>query len=137
MQWLSCMARQLIALVLIGAFGCATTSTTERVWSRDEAGRTGNVESVRETVQRVQGDPGAGALFGAVIGGILFHGRPLGVVSGAAVGAAASQGSSEHHSYDVFVRFDDGRGLVFRYEDFVPFAPGTRVVLTQEGLQPL
>lgn len=132
------MMRKLLSVMLIGAAGCATTATTETTWpaveSSTELGHTGQVESVHEVVQRVQGNPAAGALVGGVVGALLFRGRPLGVVSGAAVGAATSQGSAEYRSYDVAVRFDDGGYRVFQLR--APFAPGSRVVLTRRGLHP-
>jgi outer membrane lipoprotein SlyB len=134
------MLKQICAILVVGAFGCATTSTTETTWSapgpRNEIGRMGRVESVHEIVQRLAGNPGAGALLGAVIGGVLTRGRPIGVVGGAAVGAASSQGYSEHRVYELGVRFDDGVYGSFRYDGYAPFPPGARVVLTPQGLQP-
>jgi len=141
---MSVMLKQICALTLASALGCATTSTTEATWTApgapgapgayDETGRLGSVESVREIVQRVEGNPAGGALLGAVIGGILTRGRPIGVAGGAAIGAAASQGSAERRVYEVGVRFDDGVYGVFRYYGYSPFPPGARVLLTPQGL---
>jgi outer membrane lipoprotein SlyB len=135
------MMKQLCATMVAVALGCATTSRTETTWTAaggyDETGRMGRVESVHEIVQRVEGNPAGGALLGAVIGGILTRGRPIGVVSGAAVGAASSQGSAERRVFEVGVRFDDGVYGAFRYYGFSPFPPGARVVLTPSGLQRL
>jgi outer membrane lipoprotein SlyB len=139
MHRLQIMWKQISAILVVGALGCATTSTTETTWTapgmHDETGRVGRVESVHEIVQRVEGNPGAGALLGAVIGGFLTRGRPLGVVGGAAVGAAASQGYAERRVYEVQVRFDDGVYGTFRYLGYAPFTPGARVVLTPDGLE--
>jgi len=135
------MMKHVCAILVVAAFGCATTSTTEATWTtpgtRSETGRTGRVESVREIVQRVEGNPAGGALLGAVIGGILTRGRPIGVVGGAAVGAASSQGYAEHRIYEVGVRFDDGVYGSFRYYGYSPFPPGAQVVLTPQGLEPI
>lgn len=130
------------ATLLFAAFtGCATTSTSSTTWAEPAGGgwvRPGTVESVREIVQRVQGNPAGGALAGALIGGFLFGGRGpgalFGAASGAAVGAAASQGASESRSYQVLVRFDDGAYGMFVYGAYSPFRPGERVVLTPQGL---
>lgn len=131
--------KQIFACVVASAFGCATTSTTETVWTgpavQTEVGRTGRVESVHEIVQRVEGNPAGGALLGAVIGGILTHGRPIGVVGGAAIGAATSQGYAERRVYELIVRFDDGVYGVFRYYGYAPFSAGSPVVLTPQGLE--
>jgi outer membrane lipoprotein SlyB len=121
---------------------CATTSTTSTTWVDPNApgtwGRTGYVESIQEIVHRVQGNPAGGALAGALIGGFLFHGRGpatlFGAATGAAIGAAASQGSSETRTYQVLVRFDDGDHGMFVYAAFPPFRPGDPVVLTAQGL---
>lgn len=133
------MVKQICAILIASALGCATTSTSDTTWTapgaHDETGRMGSVESVHEFVQRVEGNPAGGALLGAVIGGILTHGRPLGVVGGAAVGAAASQGNAERRVYDVSVRFDDGVYGTFRFYGYSPFPPGARVVVTPEGLE--
>jgi len=132
------MWKQICAILVVGALGCATTSTTETTWTapgtQDETGQRGRVESVREIVQRVEGNPAAGALLGAVIGGVLTRGRPIGVVGGAAVGAASSQGYGERRIYELSVRFDDGVYGAFRYYGYAPFPPGAWVVLTPQGL---
>jgi outer membrane lipoprotein SlyB len=134
------MRKQICAILVVGAIGCATTSTTETTWTapgaQREVGRLGSVEAVREIVERVEGNPAAGALLGAVIGGVLTHGRPVGVWAGAAVGAASSQGYSERRIYELTVRFDDGRIGVFRYYGYAPFGPGARVTVTPQGLAP-
>jgi len=133
--------RLCLAIALaVTAGACATTSTEVTTWTAPQGNwtRPGHVESVREIVQRTQGDPGGGALAGALIGGLLFHGRHgpslFGAVAGAAVGAAASQGTAEYRSYEVLVRFDDGDAGVFVFRDFTPFRPGEPVVLTPSGL---
>jgi outer membrane lipoprotein SlyB len=99
--------------------------------------RAGRVESVQEIVQRTEGNPAAGALAGALIGGFLFGRGParlFGAGAGAAVGAAASSGATEARSYQVLVHFDDGTYGMFVYRGYSPFAPGQPVVLTPQGL---
>lgn len=131
----------LTALMLVGAGAC-TTTTTYSTWSESSAmgnwTRPGRVESVREIVQRTEGNPAGGALAGALIGGFLFGGRGpgalFGAVGGAAVGAAASQGVSETRTYQVLVRFDDGAYGMFVYANYPYFHPGQPVVLTPQGL---
>jgi outer membrane lipoprotein SlyB len=143
-----------IALLTLALFGasCATTTTSSTTWSAPPGpgggwapppgqwARPGRVESVQEVVHRTQGDPAGGALAGALIGGFLFGGRGpatlIGAAGGAAIGAAASQGSSERRDYQVLVRFDDGQYGMFMYGGYSPFAPGQPVVLTPQGLAP-
>ncbi len=128
--------RWIAALLLaVPLAGCATTSTTSTTVSIPTAdlGRTGQVVSVTQNVQRVQGNPAAGALAGGVIGGLAFR-EPLGAAGGAATGAAFSRGSSEHREYLVYVQFDDGTVGRFDYVDASPFAPGERVMVTPGGL---
>jgi outer membrane lipoprotein SlyB len=127
---------------LPAAAGCVAHSTSSTTWVAEpppqEWARPGRVEWVRETVHREQGDPAAGAAVGAVVGGLLFgHDAPsavIGAIGGAAVGAAASQGSGEHRSYEVCVRYDDGAAQIFVYQGQAPFRPGEPVVLTPRGL---
>lgn len=123
--------------------GCATTSTTSTTWRAEPQpvvswARPGTIESVQEIVRRVEGDPARGALAGALIGGFLFHRHGpatlFGMAGGAALGAAASQGSAESRTYQVLVRFDDGNYGMFVYGGYCPFRPGEPVVLTAQGL---
>jgi outer membrane lipoprotein SlyB len=131
----------LVALSLAFSSACSTTSTEEITWTDPQTAywvRPGQVESVHEIVRRTEGNPAGGALLGGLIGGLLFgrHGRvsPFGAVSGAVVGATASQGSSESRMYQVLVRFDDGAQGVFTYQSYPPFGPGELVNLTPQGL---
>ena len=134
----------LIGLLLFTVpIACATTTTSDTTWVNPNAPqgwvRSGHVESVREIVQRVEGNPAGGALAGALIGGFLFGGRGpgalIGAAGGAAVGASASQGASERRTYQVLVRFDDnGTYGMFVYGGYSPFRPGEAVVLTARGL---
>jgi outer membrane lipoprotein SlyB len=131
----------LVSLVAL-APACATTTTTSTTWTDPSAavvGRTGSVQAVQEIVQRTEGNPGAGAVAGALIGGFLFGGgrgpaAVAGAVGGAAVGAAASSGAAEQRTYQVIVRFDDGGYGEFVYGGFSPFRPGERVAVTPSGL---
>ncbi len=159
------MFRRATALVMLATFatltGCVTTTTESRTWyDRDGEPyqRQGRVESVREVVQRQQGNPAGGAVAGAIIGGLIGssigghrhydrwghrhqHGNPagafVGAIGGAAVGAAASQGGSENRWYEVNVRFDDGGYETFTYRGSTPFRPGDVVVLGPRGLMPV
>jgi outer membrane lipoprotein SlyB len=134
-------AHLVIALLLSLATSCATSS--DETWQQSAAvsnwPRPGRVESVREVIQRREGNPAGGALAGALIGGFLFGGRGpgalFGAASGAAVGAAASQ-SSETHAFQVLVHFDDGAYGMFVYAAPPPFQAGQPVFLTQQGLVP-
>jgi outer membrane lipoprotein SlyB len=132
------MLKRLLVAVVLAAGGCATTSTTTTTSTIPSAdiGKTGQVVSVHQTVERVQGNPAGGALAGGVIGGVLFRGRPAGVAAGAVTGAMASSGSSERVAYQVDVRFDDGTFGQFDYVDYSPFGPGQRVMITPSGLAP-
>lgn len=119
--------------------GCATTSTYSTEWSEaDEySPHTGTVESVRQIVRRVEGNPAGGAVAGALIGAILFGGHGprtlFGAAAGAATGAALSQGAYETRAYEVVIRFDNGTRGVFTYRDYTPFRPGDRVELGAYG----
>jgi outer membrane lipoprotein SlyB len=119
--------------------GCATTETRVTTWGDPNLPpRPGIVYTVQEVVQTTHGDPAAGAVAGALIGGILFGGPRgpslIGAAGGAAVGAAASQ-SSQTRSYQVVVRFDDdGSYGTYVYRDYSPFRPGEPVWLTPQGL---
>jgi outer membrane lipoprotein SlyB len=151
-------AAALVPALLLSA--CVTTTTQTSTWSDPSAGewaRSGHVESIRETVQRQEGNPAAGAVAGALFGALLgstfgghtyydrwgyghHHGSEagalVGAVGGAVVGAAASQGTAESRTYDVFVRFDDGALQAFRFGGYPPFQPGQPVQLTPRGLIP-
>lgn len=128
----------MVALSTLTA-GCATTSTYSTEWTASDeySPRTGTVESIRQVVRRVQGDPAAGAAAGALLGAVLFGGHGprtlFGAVAGAATGAALSQGSYETRAFEVVVRFDNGTRGVFTYRDGSPFRPGDRIALGSDG----
>ena len=157
------MTRRMAALVLALAVlpGCVVTTTETRAWGgpygQQGYERRGRVDSVREVVQRQQGNPAAGAVAGAIIGGLIggalgggtrydrygyAHsyasgpGALVGAAGGAAIGAAASQGGGEERWYDVYVRFEDGGYETFTYRGTPPFRPGDPVVLGPRGLSP-
>ena len=126
---------------------CVATTTTTRTWGGEGQyaqgwARYGRVESVRETVQHQQGDPGGGAVAGAIIGGLLGNAwsgghagaTVAGAIGGAMVGSAASQGQGRQVLYEVFVRFDDGALEAFVYQGWLPFNVGEPVALTAQGL---
>ncbi len=135
-----------LALPALLLSACVATTTSTRTWGEPGYGqgwaRYGRVETVRETVQRQQGDPGGGAVAGAIIGGLLGNAwsgghagaTVAGAIGGAVVGSAASQGQAEQRFYEVFVRFDDGALEPFVYQGYLPFNPGDPVVLTAQGL---
>ncbi|HUJ61408.1 MAG TPA: hypothetical protein VLX92_23045 [Kofleriaceae bacterium] len=124
--------------MILALAACVSATPATPTWVSSGPPRPGTVESVQLVVHRVEGQPGVGALAGALIGGFLFHGRGpatlFGMAGGAAIGAAASSGSSETHTYQVLVRFDDGERGLFLYRDATPFQPGQRVTLTPQGL---
>jgi outer membrane lipoprotein SlyB len=137
----STLLKVVTLLSLLTPLSCATTTTTSTTWSAPASAgwaRYGRVESIQEIVQRTEGYPAGGALAGALIGGFLFGGRGPGrliaAAGGAAIGAAASQGSAETRAYHVLVRFEDGGYGVFIYRNYSPFRPGDRVMLTAQGL---
>jgi outer membrane lipoprotein SlyB len=139
MRTSQCLAGALAAVIVATAPGCATTTTYSTEWTaQGNWARPGRVDSVREIVQRTEGNPAGGALAGALIGGFLFGGRGpgalIGAAGGAAVGAAASQGVSETRTYQVLVHFDDGTYGMFVYANSPYFRPGQPVVLTPQGL---
>ncbi len=153
---------RIVALAALATLsGCVVTTTESRGWydqdSQPAYERHGRVDSVREVVQRQQGNPAGGAIAGAIIGGLIgstlgghthydrwgyAHTEPsgagalFGAAGGAAIGAAASQGSSEQRWYEVSVRFDDGGYEVFTYRGSSPFRPGDEVLLGSRGLSP-
>ena len=130
-----------VCVALALAAGCATTTTTTTTWTAPAGAswtRPGTVREVRQIVERVEGNPAGGAIAGALIGGLLFHGRGpatlFGAATGAAIGAAASQGVAESTTFQVLVSFDDGDYGMFAFRGPPPFRPGERVVLTAGGL---
>jgi len=139
--------RQLVLVLAVGLLpACAvtTTTTSRTVWTDPATagyGRSGQVASVQEIVQRTEGSPAAGAAAGALVGGLVFGGgrgpsAVAGAAGGAAVGAAASQGSTEQRTYQVVVQFQDGGYGEFVYAGYSPFRPGQAVVVTPDGLAP-
>ena len=128
------------ALLLVG---CIATTTERRTVDDSGPGwyRDGNIENVRETIRRTEGDPGGGAVAGAIIGGLLGRallgdggGAFIGAIGGAATGAAASQGGAEDRYFEVFVRFDGGALGRFVYYGPPPWRSGDRVRQTAGGL---
>src|SRR5574338_641367 len=152
----------LLLAAAVGLPACVTTSVSRSPWGDpyDDQGsagwvRYGRVESINQVVRRQEGNPAGGAAAGAVVGGILgsiiggrtyydrwgyAHSQPsgagalVGAVGGAMVGAAASQGSSEQRSFEVYVRFEDGGVGRFVYAGPPPFRVGDAVSLTPQGL---
>ena len=127
--------------------GCVTTATHTTTYTEpvQRWARYGQVESVRETVREVRGDPAAGAMACAIIGSIVGSGwghrhnpagAVIGAIGGAMIGANASQGSPPTRTYEVTIRFDDGARETFVYADVTPFRPGDPVTQTDQGLFP-
>jgi outer membrane lipoprotein SlyB len=123
---------------------CTTTQTTTTTWEAPPAERVGTVSWVRETDRDSRGNPVGGAVLGGVVGGLFgaavgggAAGTLVGAAGGAAAGAALSQGSGEQRWFDVGVRFDDGGGQVFRFENASPFVVGERIAAIGNSLRPL
>ena len=133
--------KALCVAAILAISGCATESTTTRTYGSPYVqGPTGQVTQVREVVHRVHGNPGAGAVAGALVGGLLFHGSGpstlFGAAAGAGIGAAASSGSAESRQYEIDVRFDNGQWATYIYNDYSPFRPGDRVIVDGRQLRP-
>src|SRR5512140_715281 len=136
-SFISCTVAAVLAATCL--FGCPPPEPTTTTWvATGNWARPGRVESIREIDQRIEGNPSGGALVGALIGGVLFHGRGpatlFGAATGAAIGAAVSSGSTVTRSFQVLVQFDDGDYGMFVFGSFSPFRPGELVVLTPQGL---
>jgi outer membrane lipoprotein SlyB len=127
----------LVAFALVGCY-TRTQAPVAGVGSGFAWNRAGIVTQVEQVVERVEGDPTAGAIAGALIGGVLFgrRGRPslIGALAGAGVGAAASSGGAAQRTYHVLVAFDDGEYGMFVYRQWPALRPGDAVVLTPGGL---
>ena len=117
----------LVATILLAllAPACATTEMEATSYPAPQGDWVlyGRVESVHETPEYARGDPGGGAVAGAVIGG-----------EGAMIGASSSQGGYVGHAFHVAVRFDDGSLRTFVYRNQLPFRPGEYVTWTAQGL---
>lgn len=122
----------LTAAALAG--GCYSDTQTRTVYSAPERAQTGQVVQVDEIVNRREGHPVAGAVAGALLGGVIFHSGKAAVIGGG-LGAIASSGSSTRRMYEVTVQFDTGEMGRFEFVDWSPFRPGDRVVMTNQGLQ--
>lgn len=122
---------KLALLALLIVTGCVVNGPAQPVAPPPQ----GNVIDVREVVQEVHGDPGAGAVAGGVIGALLFNRTPVaGAIVGAGVGAAASSGTAVRRSFVVTVQFDDGQRRGFSYPEPPMFRIGDPVVWTEQGL---
>ncbi|HSN25249.1 MAG TPA: hypothetical protein VLT45_03155 [Kofleriaceae bacterium] len=128
---------KILTLVLAAALagGCYSDTQTRRVYTAEPArAQTGQVVQVEEIVNRREGHPVAGAVAGALLGGVIFHSGKAAVIGGG-LGAIASSGSSTRRMYLVTVQFDTGEMGRFEFVDWSPFRPGDRVVMTNQGLQ--
>lgn len=117
------------------ASACYSETETHRVMV-PQAAETGQVVQVDELVQRRHGHPIAGAVAGALLGGVIFHSGTAAVIGGG-LGAVASAEDSTRREYEVTVRFDNGELGRFDFGDWSPFRPGDRVVLDGDQLQRL
>ena len=123
----------LTAAALAG--GCYSDTQTRTVYTAEPTQpQTGQVVQVDEIVHRHEGHPVAGAVAGALLGGVIFHSGKAAVVGGG-LGAIASSGHSTRRMYEVTVQFDSGEMGRFEFVDWSPFRPGDRVVMTGQGLQ--
>ncbi len=128
------------ALLLLSlASGCATVPATP--YPEGDWVLYGQVESIQQRPQYVRGDPGGGAVAGALVGGVLgtmIGGRGLGTLigatEGAMIGAHTSQGGYAGMAFEVNVRFHDGSLRTFVYQNQLPFRQGEYVVWTPQGL---
>lgn len=100
-------------------------------------GRTGVVTRIQEVAQS-GGDPsGVGAVVGGILGGVLGHqvgsgrGNTVATVAGAVGGAVAGnlieKNAGSKKTYQVHVRFDDGRTQVFSADGYPSLRQGDRV----------
>ena len=67
---------------------------------------------------------------GQLVGGLVFD-------SGGAVMIGDGFGTAprpDRHAFEVVVAFDNDQTGIFLYQDWSPFRPGERVLLTQQGL---
>jgi outer membrane lipoprotein SlyB len=137
------LTRPLLSLALLASLlpACATTAIDADPEPQGNWMMYGQVESIRATDHYDRGDPGSGAVAGAVIGGVLgtaLGGRGFGTFVGAAegamIGAHSSHGGYAGRTFEVFVRFEDGRLHRFVFENQLPFRRGDYVVWTPQGL---
>jgi len=124
----------LTAAALAG--GCYSDTQTRVVYSEPARAETGQVVQVEEIIQHREGHPVAGAVAGALLGGVIFHSGKAAVVGGG-LGAIASSGHSTRRTFETTVQFDNGEMGRFDFADWSPFRPGDRVVMTNDGLQRL
>jgi outer membrane lipoprotein SlyB len=124
----------LTAAALAG--GCYSDTQTRTVYAEPQRAETGQVVQVEEIVHHREGHPVAGAVAGALLGGVIFHSGKAAVVGGG-LGAIASSGHSTRRTFETTVQFDNGEMGRFDFADWSPFRPGDRVVMTNEGLQRL
>jgi len=98
-----------------------------------------------DRVEQVTGNPqtdGSGAVIGGIIGGVLGNtigrgsGRAaataVGVVGGAVVGDQVQKDNNAAPSFDIYVRMDDGRRLIFNQRDASGLQQGSYVT-TEDG----
>lgn len=129
-----------VALLL----GCSATVPPARTtWTAPtHRARPGVIESVDEIKEYAASNAGGDVLTGFLVGSLLFsallfHHGPRNIVgaeNGTSPIATSDEDSTTLPRYQVLVRFDDGSSMTLVYTNDVPFRPGERVVLTQQGL---
>lgn len=130
-----------MALVLCGcATGPGQRDSSHAGYSDDGYGSTrcancGIVDRIEQVSGNRQTD-GSGALVGGIIGGVLGNqvgngdGRKAATVAGVVAGAAVGNQVEKDRngpSFDVYVRMDDGRRLIFNQGDLDGIHEGSRV----------
>jgi len=133
-----------LVMVGLGTSGCETTSQGSKTYTRGQTQRAqsvqyGTILAVADvTIEAEQS--GAGAVGGAVVGGILGHavtgrsgsntkrvGATLGAAAGAAAGAAGEKAVGTKAGVELEVELDDGRIFVLVQEKDDEYDVGDKV----------
>jgi hypothetical protein len=114
-----------LALFILLAAGCYSHELSPYVGPQLIHAREGHVASVSEVAHTAPAPPA-----GSLLGGIVFEDG-----GATALGHGfTAPGSPYRHAFQVVVAFDNGETGVFIYQDWSPFRPSDRVLLTPQGL---